>query len=65
MFFATRNIKEVEEIWLTYFMMTWIMKDYVVESNNKELGKVFRDTVEGQFEHDLYNKSYSNHSESD
>ena len=31
MFFATRDIKEVDEFWLTYFMMTTVMKDYFLE----------------------------------
>ena len=65
MFFATRDIKEVEEFWWTYFMMTTNMKDYFVKENEDEVRKVFRDTMEGQFEHDLYNKSFSNQSESD
>ena len=30
-FFATRDIKEMEEFWLTYFMMTTNMKDYSLE----------------------------------
>ena len=59
MFFATRDIKEVEEFWWTYFMMTTNMKDYFVKGNEEEVRKVFRDTVEGQFEHDLYNKFFS------
>ena len=64
-FFATRDIKEVEEFWWTYFMMTTNMKDYFVKENEDEVRKVFRDTMEGQFEHDLYNKSFSNQIESD
>ena len=65
MFFATRDIKVVEEFWLTYFMMTTIMKDYIVENTEAELRKNFRNTIEGQFEHDLYNKFFSNQLESD
>ena len=64
MFFATRDIKEVEEFWWTYFMMTTNMRDYFVKENEDEVRKVFRDTMEGQFEHDLYNKSFSNQFES-
>ena len=60
MFFATREIKELEEFWLTYFMMTTNMKDYFLEENEDEVRKVFRDTLDGKFEHDLYNKSFSN-----
>ena len=65
MFFATRDIKEVEEFWWTYFMMTTNIKDYFVKENEDEVRKVFRDTMEGQFEHELYNKSFSNQIESD
>ena len=64
MFFA-RDIKEVEEFWYTYFMMTANMKDYSLKENEDEVRKVFRDTMEGQFEHNLYNKSFSNQFESD
>ena len=64
MFFATRDIKEVEEFWWTYFMMTTNMRDYFVKENEDEVRKVFGDTLEGQFEHDLYNKSFSNQFES-
>ena len=65
MFFATRDIKEVEDFWWTYFMMTTNMKDYFLKENEEEVRKIFRETMEGQFEHDLYNKSFSNHIESD
>ena len=65
MFFATRDIKEVEEFWYTYFMMITNMKDYFVKESEDEVRKVFRDTMEGQFEHDLYNKYFSNQIESD
>ena len=64
MFFATRDIKEVEEFWCTYSMMTTNMKDYFLKENEDEVRIVFRDTMEGQFEHDLYNKSFSNQIES-
>ena len=64
MFFATRDIKEVEDFWWTFFMMTTNMKDYFLKENEDEVRKVFRDTMEGQFEHDLYNKSFSNQFES-
>ena len=64
MFFATRDIKEVEEFWWTYFMMTTNMKDYFLKENEGEVRKVFRDTMEGQFEHGLYNESFSNQIES-
>ena len=65
MFFATREIKEVEKFWLTFFMMTKNMKDYVLEEDEEEVRKVFRDTMEGQFEHEVYDKSFSNQVESD
>ena len=45
-------------------MMTIKMKDYNLE-DNEELGNVSRDTMEGQFEHDLFKKSFSNQLESD
>ena len=41
-------------------MMTTNMKDYFLKEKEDEVRKVFRDTMEGQFEHDLYNKSFSN-----
>ena len=65
MFFATSDIKEVYDFWWTYFMMTTIMKDHFLKENEDEVRKVFRDTMEGQFEHGLYNKSFSNQIESD
>ena len=61
--YATRKLKEVQEFWLTYFMMTTNMKDYFLE-DNEEIRKVFRDTMEGQFEHDWYNNSFSKQLES-
>ena len=39
-------------------MMITTMKIYSLE-DNKENKKLFRSTMEGQFEHDLYNKSSS------
>ena len=65
MFFATRDIKEVGEFWLTYFMMTTNMIEYFLEEKYDEATKVFRDTMEGQFEHNLYSKFFSNQLESD
>ena len=65
MFFATRDFEEVEDFWWTYFIMTTNMKDYFLKQNEDEVRKVFRDNMEGQFEHDLYNKSFSNQLESD
>ena len=64
MFVATRDIKEVEEFGLLFFVMTTIMNDFILE-DNRELRKVFRDTMDGQFEHDFYNKSFNNELESD
>ena len=64
MFFATRDNKEVEEFSLTFFMMTKNLKDSFIE-DIEEFRKVSRDTMEGQFEHDLYKKSFSNQIESD
>ena len=65
MFFLQLEVLEVEEFWLTYATMTTNMKDYMVENNGEDLGKVFRDTMKGQSEHDLYIKSFSNQLESD
>ena len=65
MFSATRDIKEVEDIWWTYFIMTTNMKKYFLKENEKDVRKVFRETMEGQFQHDLCNKSFSNQFESD
>ena len=64
MFYATRDNQEEEEFWLLYFMMTTNMKDCISEDNEK-FGKIFRDTMEGHFEHDFYNRSLSNQLESD
>ena len=64
MFLATRDIEELEEFWLIYFMMTTYMTDYILKDIG-ELRKLFRDAMEGQFEHDLYIKSFSNQLESD
>ena len=65
MFFATRDIKKVEEFWLTYFMMTTNMKDYIKEDKEGEILNDFRDTTEGQLAHDLYNIFSNNRLESD
>ena len=45
-------------------MMTTTKKDYILE-DNEELRNVFGDTIEGQFEHDLYIKFFSNQLEPD
>ena len=65
MFFATGDIKEVEDFWWIYFMMTAKMKDYFLKENEDEVRKVFTDTMDGQFEHGLHNKSFSNQLKSD
>ena len=62
--FGTRYFKEVDEFLLTNFMMKKNMKDHFLE-DKEEIKKVFRDMMEGQFEHDLYNKTFSNQLESD
>ena len=64
MFFASRDIKAVEVFWWTSFMMKTNLKDYFLEKNEEEVRKVFRETMEGQFEHDLYIKSFSDQLES-
>ena len=61
--FATRRFKEVEEFWITYFMMVTTLNDYVTDSQGFK--KVFRVNMECQSEHDLYNKSFSNQLEPD
>ena len=65
MFFAPRDIKEMEEFWLILFMMTTNLKEYFLEDNDEEITKVFRDTMGGQFAHDLFIKYFSNQFESD
>ena len=65
MFFATRDIKEVEEFWFTSFIMATKTKDYFLEKNEEENRKDLRACMEGQFELNLYNKSFSNQLESD
>ena len=62
---ATRNIIEVEEFCLKFFMMTINMKGYIKKDNDEELGKLFRGTLEGHIEHDLYTELFSNQLESD
>ena len=62
-FFATRNIKEVGEFLIPYFLMVTNLNDYVTDSEG--IKKEFRVRMEGQFEHDLYYKSLSNQLESD
>ena len=44
--------------------MTTNMKDYSLE-DKEEIGKNSRDTMEDQFQHDLYKKSFSIQLESD
>ena len=57
MFFATRNIKEVEEFWLIYFTMTTTLKDYIPDCD--EFRIEFRDIMEGQFEQNFQKKNLS------
>ena len=45
--------------------MTTKMEDYILKDNEVELRKLFRDTMAGQFERELYSKFFSNHLESD
>ena len=52
MLIATRDIKEMEEFRLTYFMMTTKMKDSLLE-DDEEIREVFRVTIEGQIEQDF------------
>ena len=46
-------------------MMTIDMKVIFLEGNEEQVRRVFKVTMEGQFEQDLYNKSFSNQLESD
>ena len=46
-------------------MMKTNVKDYFLEENEEEFRKVFRHTMEGHFEHDLFNKSFTNQLDSD
>ena len=34
-FFATREIKELEEFWFSHFLITTNMKDYILEENER------------------------------
>ena len=45
--------------------MTRNMKDNCLGDKEEEVRKVFIETMEGQFEHDLYTKSFSNKLEPD
>ena len=63
MVFATRDIEEVDEFLITCFMMVTSLIYYFTDS--EKFRKEFRVMIEGQFEHDLYNKSFSNQLESD
>ena len=63
-FFATRDIKNLDEFLLTKFIITTNMKDCFSE-DNQEIRKDITDTMEGQFEHNLYNKFLNNQPESD
>ena len=65
MFLATRDNKEVEEFSLTYFLMTSDMKDCLLEDNEQGVKKVFRETMDGTLEHDLYIKPFNNQLEPD
>ena len=62
MIFATRDIKEVDEFLITYFIVT-NLKYYFTDS--EEFRKEFRVMVQDQFEHDLCNKSFRSQFESD
>ena len=44
--------------------MTANIKDYFIE-DSEEIIKIFRETMAGQFEHDLYKKCFSNQLEFD
>ena len=61
--FNANYIKELDEFLITNFMMVTIFNDYVRDFEGFE--KDFRNIMEYQFEHDLYNKFFSNQLESD
>ena len=58
MIFATRDIKEVVKFLRTFFMMVANSNDYI--TGYKEFREEFRGIMEGQFGHDLGNKSFIN-----
>ena len=62
MFFATRDIKDVDEFLITYFMMATNLTYYFEDS--EDFRKKIRVMIVGQFEQDLYNKSFSKQLES-
>ena len=41
------------------------MEEYFLEKNEEEVRKVFRGTMESQFDQDFYNESFSNQLESE
>ena len=55
MFFNTRN-KELDDFLIIYFTMTSNLKNHT--SDIEEFRNEFRNIMEGQFENDLYNKSF-------
>ena len=61
--FVTRDNKDVDEFVRTFFIMVTILNDYVTDS--RRFRKKFRVIMKRQFEHDLYNKSFSNQLETD
>ena len=46
-------------------MMTTNMKDYFFGEIEEKVRKIFEETIEGQFEHNLHNKSFSNQIDSE
>ena len=54
MIFATRDVKEVYELLITYSMMTTNLKNYIPDC--EEFRNEFRDMVKIHFEYDMYNK---------
>ena len=58
MIFATLDYKEVDEFLITYSLMVTDFNEYITDY--EEFRGEFRGMMEGQFEHDLYNKSFSN-----
>ena len=54
MFFAARDIKEVDEFLITYFMIVTNLNDFTTDS--KEFSEAFTGFMEKQFKQNLCNK---------
>ena len=54
----------MEEFWVTFFMITTNIKDYILADTDK-IRKSFRVTMKDQFEHNLFINCFSSQLESD